>query len=205
MLISSIVILAITIFWLITLTFVRRQNPPSLRFKQLSRITFKQPSSGCLLSVVPIAFVVILLKLYQGSNLFVNEPDNWLDQGTIMTVKQIVNAKRGRIGLAFTIFGLIFLYFGSRMIVNKPTEPEEREILNQKQKNKRIEQMEMSQEVEQKDQLFDDEVHEKEEVVNIRRAIDWKRRHFFVCCLLVSIFLVLKMEYSYTKVFQNNI
>lgn len=91
------------------------------------------------------------------------------------------------------------------MIVNKPTEPEEREILNQKQKNKRIEQMEMSQEVEQKDQLFDDEVHEKEEVVNIRRAIDWKRRHFFVCCLLVSIFLVLKMEYSYTKVFQNNI
>lgn len=103
------------------------------------------------------------------------------------------------------IFGLIFLHFGAKAIVHKPTEPEEREILNQKQKNKRIEQMEMSQEEEQKDQLFDDEVHEKEEVINIRRALDWKRRHFFMCCLMISICLLLKMEYSYTKVFQNNI
>lgn len=46
-----------------------------------------------------------------------------------MTVKQIVNAKRGRIGLGFMIFGLIFLHFGAKCIVWKPTEPEEREIL----------------------------------------------------------------------------
>jgi hypothetical protein len=65
--------------------------------------------------------------------------------------------------------------------------------------------MEMSEEDAGQDNLFDEEVHEKEEVVNIRRALDWKRRHFFICCLIVSIFLLLKMEYSYTKVFQNNI
>lgn len=63
----------------------------------------------------------------------------------------------------------------------------------------------MSEEDAGQDNLFDEEVHEKEEVVNIRRALDWKRRHFFICCLIVSIFLLLKMEYSYTKVFQNNI
>jgi len=65
--------------------------------------------------------------------------------------------------------------------------------------------MEMSEEDAGQDNLFDEEVHDKEEVVNIRRALDWKRRHFFICCLIVSIFLLLKMEYSYTKVFQNNI
>lgn len=53
--------------------------------------------------------------------------------------------------------------------------------------------------------LFDEEIHDKEETVNIRRAIDWKRHHFFISCLIVSILLVLKMEYSYTKIFQNNI
>ena len=50
--------------------------------------------------------------------------------------------------------------------------------------------------------LFDEEIHDKEETVNIRRAIDWKRHHFFISCLIVSILLVLKMEYSYTKIFQ---
>jgi hypothetical protein len=130
LMISMMVIMSITIFWLITLSFVRRNNPPALRFFSLARITFFQPSSGCILSVVPVFFACLLLKIYQSSTLFHSEPDNWLDQGTIITVKQIINAKRGRIGLAFCIFGLIFLHFGAKSIVFKPTEPEEREILN---------------------------------------------------------------------------
>jgi uncharacterized membrane protein YcjF (UPF0283 family) len=122
-----------------------------------------------------------------------------------MTVKDVINARRGRIGLSFVIFGLIFMHFGAQSIVHKPTEPEEREVLAQKKKNKRIEDMEMSQDGEDNEALFDEEVHDKEENVNIRRALDWKRRHFFISCLIVSIVLVLKMEYSYTKIFQNNI
>jgi hypothetical protein len=53
--------------------------------------------------------------------------------------------------------------------------------------------------------LFDVETHEKEENVNIRRALEWKRKHFFVMSFGVSILLLLKMEYSYTSSFQNNI
>jgi hypothetical protein len=55
------------------------------------------------------------------------------------------------------------------------------------------------------DALFDEEIHDKEENINIRRALEWKRRHFLISCLIVAIILVLKMEYSYTKIFQNNI
>jgi hypothetical protein len=51
----------------------------------------------------------------------------------------------------------------------------------------------------------DDGYFNKEENTNIRHALDWKRNHFFVACLVVTIFLMLKFEYSYTKMFAANI
>lgn len=41
--------------------------------------------------------------------------------------------------------------------------------------------------------------------MNIRRALDWKRNHFFVSCLIITYLLMLKLEYSYTKIFADNI
>jgi hypothetical protein len=70
MLISAIVILSIVIFWLITLSCVKAKDPPALRFFQLAKITFLTPSTGCFLAVIPVFFVVLLLKMYQGSTLF---------------------------------------------------------------------------------------------------------------------------------------
>lgn len=67
-----------------------------------------------------------------------------MDVGNELSTKYIINARRGRIGLGFVIFGLIFMHFGSRSIIHRPTEPEEREILDKKKKNKRLEDMEMS-------------------------------------------------------------
>lgn len=121
-----------------------------------------------------------------------------MDVGNTLSVKDIINARRGRTGLAFVIFGLIFMHYGSNSIIHKPSEPEEREILDKKRKNKRLEDMEMSLDgLGEDDKLYDDDDHEKEETVNIRRALDWKRNHFFVICVLISIFLLMKMEYSY--------
>jgi hypothetical protein len=51
----------------------------------------------------------------------------------------------------------------------------------------------------------DEEKEAKEENKNIRAALDWKRRHFFVSCIFVTIFLMYKVEFSYTKIFSNNI
>ena len=42
---------------------------------------------------------------------------------------------------------------------------------------------------------------EKEENTNVVRALFWKRRHFFVSCLVASLILMLKTEFSYTKIF----
>jgi hypothetical protein len=59
----------------------------------------------------------------------------------------------------------------------------------------------MSKEEENMDNLFDNQEDEREEVVNIRNALDWKRRHFFVSCFIISLFLLMKMEYSYSNMF----
>lgn len=42
------------------------------------------------------------------------------------------------------MFGFVFLHFGSIAIINKPTEAEERNILDNKRTNKAIEKLEMS-------------------------------------------------------------
>lgn len=64
--------------------------------------------------------------------------------------------------------------------------------------------MEMSKDG-QDDHLEEDDELKKDEVVNIRKALDWKRRHFFIICVLMTIVLMVKMEYSYAQFMQENI
>ena len=41
----------------------------------------------------------------------------------------------------------------------------------------------------------------KEEDYNVRKGLSMKRRHFFVMCIFVAIFLMIKLEFSYKKIF----
>ena len=52
---------------------------------------------------------------------------------------------------------------------------------------------------------MEDDVEEREDKTNIREALVWKRKHFFVICLFVGLFLMLKLEFSYTRIFSGNI
>lgn len=45
----------------------------------------------------------------------------------------------------------------------------------------------------------------KEQDEQIGEAIEWKRRHFFVNCFFISVFFMIKMEFSYTDTFGKNI
>ncbi len=49
--------------------------------------------------------------------------------------------------------------------------------------------------------FYEAENFERDENVNIRGALTWKRRHFFIQSVLVSLALMMKMEYSYTQIF----
>ena len=107
-------------------------------------------------------------------------------------------------GLLLVICGFLFIDVGSKEIVYKPTQWEEDQIMEKKKKAKLIEKLEKSLSEGGKEDIGD-KYFDKEENTNIRKAIDWKRHHFFVACIIVTIFLMLKFEYSYTKMFAENI
>lgn len=57
--------------------------------------------------------------------------------------------------------------------------------------------------------LNDHYIQEKEELIEedakIASGLDWKRRHFFINCFYVTMFLMFKLEFSYTDIFGKNI
>ena len=122
--------------------------------------------------------------------------------GEEISPKQVSINHRGRVGLLLVMCGFLFLDIGSKGIIYKPTEDEAAIIHNRRKVGKQMEKIELSidSEEHENDSFFD-----KEENTNIRAALDWKRHHFFVANLIVTIFLMLKFEYSYTKMFAANI
>lgn len=99
------------------------------------------------------------------------------------------------------------MFYGGSNIIAKPTRQEEREIINKQKERKEKEMHELS--IDSDDDparmMQEEEEEEREEDVRIRNAIDWKRRHFFIACLAISLFLMIKLEFSYTAIFGNNI
>ena len=41
--------------------------------------------------------------------------------------------------------------------------------------------------------------------VKIRAGLAWKRKHFVLMCIMVILFLMVKLEFSYTKLYAANI
>jgi hypothetical protein len=51
----------------------------------------------------------------------------------------------------------------------------------------------------------DEEIDMQEHERNIVKALTWKRRHFFINCFFIAIFFMIKLEFSYSNTFGNNI
>ena len=104
--------------------------------------------------------------------------------------------------------GLVFLSHGADTIISQPTEEEAEDILLKRKQEEERERRERSlDESDGGDNSGEDEDEEDEEegANGIRRALVWKRRHFFVACVLVSLLLMVKLEFSYTELFGKNV
>lgn len=116
-----------------------------------------------------------------------------------------IQAARGRLGLAFVLLGILFLLHGSHTIISQPTLAEQDEILEERKATRKRERLELSRDESDAEEGSDDDEEAGEERTRIRRAIDWKRRHFFVACLVVALLLMVKLEFSYSELFGKNI
>lgn len=94
---------------------------------------------------------------------------------------------------------------GSHTIISQPTEAEEEEILDERKATRARERLELSRDESDAGEDQDEDEEAREERTRLCRAIDWKRRHFFVACLAVALFLMVKLEFSYSELFGKNI
>ena len=107
--------------------------------------------------------------------------------------------------MAFVILGIVFLLHGSQAIIGQPSVDEETEIVEKRKEKQKQDRLELSLDETDAGEDLNDLEDDKDEATNIRRAIDWKRRHFFVACLVVTLFLMVKLEFSYSELFGKNI
>lgn len=82
---------------------------------------------------------------------------NWTEYGSELSNRVVINQRRGRIGLCLVICGFVFMMFGSYSIVSKPSLGEEREILEQRKRLRRLERLEMSMNDTDAADLFEEE------------------------------------------------
>lgn len=90
-------------------------------------------------------------------------------------------------------------------MIHRPSEKEQEEIVNEMIAYKKRSKMEMSFDDSDEDQKEDEDVHLREHDENITEALTWKRRHLFVNSLFIAMFFMLKIEFSYTDTFGQNI
>ena len=204
--VSLILIVMTIILWLLVLICSRRKKPPSVRFKHLARVTFSSPAIGVGLSTIPAVIVALAAYQYQQSTLFESTPSEWTAMGNELSNKEILQIRRGRVGLIFIITGFTFLLFGSNAMIPVPTEEQEFDIRMLQKAAKKREQQEMAAEGEEGAEDFaEEEPYEREEVINISNGLGWKRKHMFIVSIFVTMFLMIKLEFSYKKMFSQNI
>ena len=118
-LVSLILVLSILTFWMFVLLCSKVKKPPALRFKHISKVTFVAPIVGTLFSCVPAAIVAIVCIMYSRSSLFHNANSNWIDWGSTISNRDIIQQQRGRVGLMLVISSFIFLHYGAQSSIHQ--------------------------------------------------------------------------------------
>jgi len=102
----------------------------------------------------------------------------------------------------------VCLFYGATVMIPKPSRAEQREIIEKRQADKINEQRDISLDGSQSS-IYNkgnvENAEDFEEDVKIRAALTWKNRHFIVMCLVITAGIMLKIQFSYTKIFQDNI
>ena len=78
--------------------------------------------------MIPAFIMASIFLINQSSTLFSDIAANWLEVGEELSAKQIIQERRGRIGLLLIIGGFVFLTYGSNAIIYTPTKSEAVEI-----------------------------------------------------------------------------
>jgi hypothetical protein len=203
-LVALILLLAIIIIWAFNVLIARVKKPQMLMFKHMARCTIAPPTIGSVLASIPVLCSAGILQVFQGLTLFDNIAPKWQDMGSELSSTEIIDSKRGRLGLQFVIIGFVCLFYGAAAMVPRPTQAQEHDILEKLNKEEKLMQ-ELSIMGSQSTFMQKGKEIEAEEKTKIRSALSWKRKTLILTCMVVALGLLLKLEFSYTKIFSENI
>jgi len=93
-------------------------------------------------------------------------------------------------------------------MISKPSRTEEKNIVEEEKKkriNERLDDSLLGSQSSMYNKNKGEEEEDREEDIKIRSAVNWKRKHFIVMCMIITIGLLVKLQFSYTKMFSDNI
>jgi hypothetical protein len=175
-------------YWVVVRLTTRVEHPPKLRFGSTLWLIFPQAVSGFSLGLVPIiavtAGIMLLLKGYllitpldDPTGLYwpVFQTTKLHYQDTTIDPQLLKITRQGRLGMALLAVAIVSICEGSKMFVPKRDSKRERvlELLREKDASKTM--------------VWD--------------VTQWKRGNLIFCSVLMGLFLVLIVEWSYWSYF----
>eukprot|EP00340_Litonotus_pictus_P012158 CAMPEP_0170539142 /NCGR_PEP_ID=MMETSP0209-20121228/103738_1 /TAXON_ID=665100 ORGANISM="Litonotus pictus, Strain P1" /NCGR_SAMPLE_ID=MMETSP0209 /ASSEMBLY_ACC=CAM_ASM_000301 /LENGTH=1999 /DNA_ID=CAMNT_0010840987 /DNA_START=1068 /DNA_END=7067 /DNA_ORIENTATION=- len=177
------------------------KEPPSLKLKVFTKIFLLPIMKGLAFSFIIIFFNVFISWIFKTDFKLSGFNLTWGDLGNDTTDVSQENANK-RLGLSLFVIYLIFSYHTSSNFIQKPTEHEfaqlQLEALRKQIFENNYNEFE-NQEKEEEDRII------LQDLDNQLYPLLWKARMYTIKGLMMSIYLTIKLEFSYSVFFGKNV
>lgn len=170
-------------YWIVVRLTTRIEHPPKLRFGSTLWLIFPQAVSGFFLGLLPILMITVGVTMLLKGYLFFTPLNDIMGFQTIklhykdkaMDPQLLAATMQGRLGMAFLAVAIVSICEGSKMFVPKRDSKRERELEMLREKDA------------SKTMVWD--------------ATQWKRSNLIFSSILMGLFLVTIVEWSYWSYF----
>ncbi|ETK89593.1 hypothetical protein L915_06374, partial [Phytophthora nicotianae] len=170
------------IFWIVVRVTSHLQSPPRFRFWTVFALIAPPPSVGVAIASLPIFSVVFSFYLLLNGDQFFSSSGYWLMDNIIrhfldtkINPEEVAETRKGRIGVCFLFFGLYLIVLGTRIFLPKPIAISEKVMAEQN----------------------DRDAQER----SIWWPTQWKRANMIFASIMLGLFLVLMLEFSFWSSF----
>ncbi|KAL3667963.1 hypothetical protein V7S43_006840 [Phytophthora oleae] len=181
---GSMMTVGALVFWIVVRITSYLQSPPRFRFWAVFALVAPPPSVGVAMASLPIFSVVCSFYVLLNGDLFLSHSGYWLTDNIVahyintkIDPDTVKTTRKGRIGLCFIGFGLYLVVLGTRIFLPKPIAISEKVMAEQN----------------------DQEAQER----NIWWPTQWKRANMIFYSIVLGLFLVLMLEFSFWSSFGN--
>ncbi|KAE8913897.1 hypothetical protein PF004_g11009 [Phytophthora fragariae] len=181
---GSMMTVGALIFWIVVRITSILQSPPRFRFWAVFALISPPPCVGVAMASLPIFSVVCSFYVLLNGDRYFTYSRFWLTDNIVahyidtkIDPDTYLETRKGRVGLCFIVFGLYLIVLGTRIFLPKPIAISEKVMAEQN----------------------DREAQER----SIWWPTQWKRANMTFASIMLGLFLVLMLEFSFWSSFGN--